>query len=559
MISENTFGDVGLRSPDEVMKLERLGSGFPTRLSFLRSLLRRMSSENWQIRKSQFDLDEQGYGTAVYSLETPRRSYSLIAFSQHLDSCERTDRVIARAWDAAFVLFDGQPTTADIKRLSEEAPCQEAGRYLPSDLVLSRANRSVRVFDHVVNALASGSQPGRYELRKIGYLMRTTAVYANGKFGLADRSRYAERPELAGPFQAEMLSVYLIRCFTFDLVEHIARARGGIRALKFDKDLKRYLGIGNATGLGMAPFLVSHPSLIHNWFYAREEALARVRNVVRPKPERIRHFSRILGRARDHAGEWIVEDEMQTDRIIRLRDEMDELQTWLEKASYQERPWNFIFERAVERFSLEGQELVISLLFEPNSDLVDNLQDCLSVEENSPIDASMTIKELWILIEENYKWAFNFDFKKPRDNYYFWYYSAEKLEPRRGKQNGTIATEQAMEIAVARDIQYLYTALQGINSDDQALGVFLIANPSLRQIAKRVQITAKRSYAELRGNLIGDRCRPIDILRAKLAYFGASRFDPKSDLWTRVTLFQGAPLHDELETPLEWCFPFLPG
>jgi hypothetical protein len=34
---------------------------------------------------------------------------------------------------------------------------------------------------------------------------------------------------------------------------------------------------------------------------------------------------------------------------------------------------------------------------------------------------------------------------------------------------------------------------------------------------------------------------PIDLLRAKLAMFGATKFDPKSDLWTRITMYQGAP------------------
>ena len=195
-------------------------------------------------------------------------TYSLIALSQFLDPAERTDRVIAEAWDATFVLFDGVPTETDIDRLAKEAPQQEAGRYRTSDLVLSRANKSVRLFEHVVDSLASGRQPNRQLTVEIGYLMRTTAVYANGKFGLADRSVYADRVALSPPFQAEMLTVYLIRCFTFDLVEHVARCTNPDGFVPLNNTYKRYLGIGNATGLGMAPFLISHPTLIHNWFHA---------------------------------------------------------------------------------------------------------------------------------------------------------------------------------------------------------------------------------------------------------------------------------------------------
>ena len=87
----------------------------------------------------------------------------------------------------------------------------------------------------------------------------------------------AGRPALSAPFQAEMLSVWLTRAFTTDLVEHLARARGGDRAVRLRPDLRRGLGVGNSTGLGMAPFLVRHPVLLNNWMMAREEALARVR------------------------------------------------------------------------------------------------------------------------------------------------------------------------------------------------------------------------------------------------------------------------------------------
>ena len=104
-------------------------------------------------------------------------------------------------------------------------PRQEAGRFLASEIVLCRANKSLRLFDHIVARLSQGLQPDADRVRDVGYLMRTTAVYGNGKFGIADRFRIAERPELAGPFQAEMLAVYLVRLFTLDLVEHVARAR----------------------------------------------------------------------------------------------------------------------------------------------------------------------------------------------------------------------------------------------------------------------------------------------------------------------------------------------
>ena len=40
--------------------------------------------------------------------------------------------------------------------------------------------------------------------------------------------------------------------------------------------------------------------------------------------------------------------------------------------------------------------------------------------------------------------------------------------------------------------------------------------------------------------------KPIDMLRAKLSFFGATHFDPRSDRWVRINMFRGAPYPNEL-------------
>ena len=163
------FGDLsGLRPPERVCKLDRMGAAFPTRLSFMRLLLRRMSSEGWQMKRGSFELDENGYGTAVYTAQLPDRAYSLLAFANPLADEDRTDRVIASAWDATFVLFDGIPSQADIDRLRAQAPLQEAGRFEATDLVISRANRRLRLFEYVCGCLARGEQPEATRLNEVG-------------------------------------------------------------------------------------------------------------------------------------------------------------------------------------------------------------------------------------------------------------------------------------------------------------------------------------------------------------------------------------------------------
>ena len=148
-----------LRPPEVVMRLARMGSFFPSRLSFMRSLLRDLADADLTTERGLFDFDDSGFGRAVYTVRIGEHSYSLCAFSNTLDPEARTDRVIAEAWDCSFVLYDGVPSTEELDRLNAAAPRQEAARFRPTDIVLSRANRSVRLFNHVVERLASGEQP----------------------------------------------------------------------------------------------------------------------------------------------------------------------------------------------------------------------------------------------------------------------------------------------------------------------------------------------------------------------------------------------------------------
>ena len=105
---------INLRDPNDVMKLSRLGSFHQSRLSFLRSFLKEF--KDWEYKKDLFELDQLGYGVAIYSFKKNNRVYSLVCFANKLDENDRSDRVIATKWDAAFTLHDGVPTKKDIER-----------------------------------------------------------------------------------------------------------------------------------------------------------------------------------------------------------------------------------------------------------------------------------------------------------------------------------------------------------------------------------------------------------------------------------------------------------
>ena len=77
---------------------------------------------------------------------------------------------------------------------------------------------------------------------------------------------------------------------------------------------------------------------------------------------------------------------------------------------------------------------------------------------------------------------------------------------------------------------------------------FLIDHADLRHVIRRAFIIEKFPYSEIQDNTIGENIVPIDMLRLKLSFFGALKFDPRSDKWLRICMFQGAPLPNELKS-----------
>lgn len=546
-------GDVPLRSADSVMRLARMGSFHPTRLSFMQSLLRRLKREAWSFERRCWKIDADGVGHAVYSVQGPERAYSLVCFAHDLPDEMRSDRVIATAWDATFALFDGIPTKADIERLARNVPKQEAGRVSDSELALSRANRSVRLFEYVVGCLSEGRQPDVAQIDAVGYLMRTTAVYGSGKFGAADRVKIANRPELKGPFQAEMLSVWLTRSFTLDLVEHMAQVRGGAQAVAIDPALRRRFGVGNSTGLGMAPFLINHPVLLNNWMMAREEALARVRALAGADSASVEGFRSAVVRASDNVEVWHSEHPVQKQKLSALRNDLDALKARsnADDSFARQQPWDALWLWGEEALSLEGQELLVSLLLEPQGDLVDDLADCMDADEDAAfrIDGSMSTATLQRILARTYDWALAVDYDAPPNSARFWYVSEEKLEPRLGERDAEEGAEYEQPLSTGRDAADMAVDLDRWQGES-SVAAFLLAHPEHRHIARRAQISARYPYAEIHDNLISSDLMPIDLLRCKLSFFGADRFDPRSDRWVRICMYRDAPFpHEILQAP----------
>lgn len=539
------------RSPAKVMRLERLGSLHQSRLSFMRILLRRMKRERWTFSAPAFVVNAQGVGHAVMCAHGPVRTYSLVAFFHDLPADQRSDRVIAEAWDATFTLFDGTPSDKDIERLAGNVPLQEAGRISEHELSLSRANRSVRLWEHVVDSLAKGVQPDTQFLRSVGYLMRTTAVYGSGKFGAADREDIADRPEFEAPFQVEMLTVYLIRTLVRDLVQAMANSRarqnGNTPAAVLDRSVAQSLGVGNSTGLGMAPFLLNHPVLLNNWIMVREEALLRVRQVMGATASEVALFRQLLVNGVQALASWQSSHPGQLEKLVHLKNDMQSLLIHVNQVDFcGVHPWNTLYLWAEQNLNADAQEYLVSILLEPYGELVDGLTECLSADEDLyVIDGSMKVGTLRHHIADRYDWALAIDWQLDTSDNYVWYISAEKLEPRLSERRSEALEAYEQPLSPARDICRLQAALN-MTSDDESMADFLIREPTHRHAVRRVQLLQNIPYGEIRDNTIDAELLPIDLLRCKLAFFGATRFDPRSDRWVRICLFAAAPYPDQI-------------
>ena len=537
------------------MKLDRMGSRYPSRLSFSRSMLRRLVNDNWKINKSIFNLDKDGYGTVVYEIIINNETYSLVCFSAFLDDKDRSDRVIASKWDTAYTLHVGKLSDQDLKRLKDTIPLQESGRNSPNELILSRANKSVRLFQYVVDCLAKGKQPDINEINKVGYLLRTTAVYGSGKFGLSDFSNTKNTTVFNQPFRAEMLSVYLIREFSVDLVEHVAKQINPKKAVKLNRTIKQHLGIGNSTGLGMAPFIIKHPKLINKWMSQFTKTLNKILNY---NLERIafEKYKTLLNKALNYIEEVITSDEFQINKNKSTINDLRKYILYCKELDFsQDLKWLDILDYCDLNFNNDTQEIARVQLIELFPQISEELAEDMADDEIMDIDGSQSIGDLKKIIDNKYAWVKNIDFNNKNSNYLFWYVSAAKLEPRLGERYNEDGSELEQNLGIAKMVNDLFNSIKNLD-EKKLICEFLLASPQFRGIVKRIQSLEDYPYSEVEDNVLDKKTMPIDMLRFKLSFFGANRYDPKSDRWLRVSFFSGAPYLSDLnkQNVDEWGF-----
>jgi hypothetical protein len=196
------------------------------------------------------------------------------------------------------------------------------------------------------------------------------------------------------------------------------------------------------------------------------------------------------------------------------------------------------------------------MMLEPFDRIVRPLICKMSSDEDQyfTIPTYRTVEDLRNIIEKRYPDILKINFEKKENNKNFWFISKNKEEPRyadRFEENGS---ELEQPLAIARDIKKLYEVLL-VSKNSLTIDKFLIENSDLRHVVRRAFIIEKFPYSEIQDNTIGEEVIPIDMLRLKLSFFGALKFDPRSDKWLRICMFQGAPLPIDLKNfDQQWVY-----
>ncbi|MBY5973787.1 hypothetical protein KUV28_15620 [Ferrimonas balearica] len=557
-------GRPGLRDWRGLMKPERLAAMQPSRLSGTRAMMNRMSRERWQITCDRFDVDDEARGTIVYSIKTPRQEFSFIAFSLTPKREGRTGRIIGRAWDMMGTLNEGPATEEAIESAREELPKLYRGRASDTALVWCRSNRSMRVFETVLESLADGRQPSVEDLNTVCYLMRNTGLDGNGTFGTRSfPSINTEAHDLGGMLEAQLLLAYLMRELACDLVEHLASLRSD-KAVKLDPALRSYLGVGNGSALGLIFFVQKHPRLLDSWLTARETAIAAALGLDLGRGDaRIERLIALIRRAQTFRAqdrmmyETFAASATVAEEVASLIPALEELRdAGTIDGTAHDFPLDVLARRAEATLVPESYETFLSLIMELVPDLADELAAGVAGADELEVDPVMTTGALRALLEEDYAWALEMDMTAPDAQDYVWYKSETAEEPRRGLRD-EIPEARELGLDIPGNLQALYADLGDV-APDMAVARFLLAHPEHRLMVARAQSLAGRHFHTPHANINAGSFVPIDLVR--LMNVGLHGIDKTRDYLQRNlrgVLYHGAPTRDAIAAGQvgDWFYP----
>ncbi len=564
-----------LRPPELLMTSERLGAQKPMRLSFVRLLLSRMIAERWETRQIRAHLDPRGVGVLMYETTTPTRTLHTLVLSDSIPQEMQSDRAVGTRWDMTVGVSE-HPFDDDAVARFAAAPPRDGGSG--ADLRLGRvdngfllivcANRSTRVFNHAVETLATGRQPNVFDLGEVGYLFRGINYIANGMMGtrMFD-SMEADHP-LMGPYLAQMFGCYMVREAGCDVVNVIARHRSA-GSVALCESIRRHIGVGNSSGVGLGLMDNRHPILINQWITLRETALAYARQSESVDCAKdAKRLLALLDRATTYFREdctdngffvpssTIADDLTRAERLVRefdVQSTMDGLQRL--------QPWDHLAETIEQTGHMESAETLNAILVELRPEVAARLAPLQIINETYGVSPEMPIRSLLEIVESEYEWALRIDLTQESAYHWAWYRTAVGGEPRITRR-GAGGDEALRNVAldVPGEVQELRRALRAADPDADVADL-LNRRPGLRGTVERVQSVAGLPYHSPHVNMFDQDFVPVNLSWFILsALKGLEKPSPKNNIWIRGVLLQGAPTAREVSagTTDDWIFPKLP-
>lgn len=557
-----------MRPAGEIMQPDRLAAIQPSRISASRAMVNRAIRGRWQILCKRFDIDEKGNGVAEYRIEIGGWRFSFPVYSFEPSPHGRTGRIIGRAWDMMGALVEGDMSQTDFETTRAELPKLYEGRATPGTLIWCRSNRSGRFFDSAMNALKDGRQPSVAELAQTCYLMRNTGLDGNGTFGTKTFLAYEGDHPLRWSLAAQMLCAYMMRVFAQDLLQHLVRL-GSPQAPDMAKDLRRFLGVGNGSALGLMLFVNNHPRLIERWLFIREEAIARAKALA--PDDAGTEIAKLLAlvekaitfRTQDRAAyENFTRSDVLAEELQVIRSAVTTLfDRWQAGGRFEAEPFAELAASLEGRVHAEAMETLHSLLIELVPEEADALVEGLVIDEELTGRPEMPVGRLRDILRNDYAWAFGLDLDIASAERYVWYKSVTAEEPRRGP-----AAEVGDDIVnLGLDLPRLVVALdRDLAAVDSSLSTahFLLAHPQHRAIATRVQALAGTSLHSPHADIMSGAFTPAHITRLlNVGIHGIDKTRDFLDRNLRGVMFHGAPIPEDIAAGTAddlWFYPAEP-
>ncbi len=529
-----------MRPEHEVMRVDALKCFKASRMSFADLIVRKMAGENWRIVLLSSECDHDGAGKFVYRIETPGHAFTYIARAYPWDGIEKVGR---RADGANRDMFGALfVDVASEDRIAQEFDTfdvkEEGGMRTDADVIgWTPANRSSRHFDAVVDALAEGRQPDPEA--GLGYLMRNGGFQASGRNGSISYQGLPEDHPLNHPFFADLFAIYLVRVFSLDFANAVARLRNP-DAAQLAPEIARELGIGNSSGQGMCVALQRWPHWVATWVTVRELALAYAKAQPVTDEGRARMRASIA-----RAEAFYARTDEQTESYVisneRMLRDLKCAAGWLGEATFG--TWGDFTDRAAATMNGESQEQLNSLLMDLVPGFCDAIAPYLRIgaSRQRVADPAMPVGDLRAILRRNYGWALKIDRAHASTHQHFWYHSVDNGEQRRGER--IVDPHEHFESFIDHVglIQRLASVLTAWE-DDAKVGDVVMACPDLHYAVSRVQYLDGLPYAEIRDSIAHRDFLPSNLIRFFLACLGVRCATPLSIRYVRGTFYQFDPL-----------------